>query len=134
MLPARYGVVLTFGLLSLWSKPSIPAKGNLEAGRNAFLSRCMSCHAVACNKTGPKLQGLFGRPAGTLADFPNFTDALKASGIVWDAAKLDQFLADPPKMVPGTWMWVGKVEDARERRALIAYLLAADTSADICQR
>jgi hypothetical protein len=24
-----------------------------------------------------------------------------------DAAKLDEFLADPPKMVPGASMWVG---------------------------
>jgi cytochrome c2 len=80
------------------------------------------------------LQGLFGRTAGTLAGFPQFTDALKESGIVWDAAKLDQFLADPPKMVPGTWMWVGKVEAARERRELIAYLREGDTPLDICQQ
>jgi cytochrome c len=110
------------------------AQDNLEAGRNVFLSRCISCYAVACNKTGPKLQGLFTRTAGALADFPRFTDALKKSGIAWDAAKLEEFLADPPKMVPGTSMWVGKVEHAQERRDLIAYLRKPGVSLDFCPR
>jgi cytochrome c len=51
-----------------------------------------------------------------------------------DAAKLDEFLADPPKMVPGTSMWVGKVDDAQERRDLIAYLRKPDVSLDFCPR
>jgi cytochrome c len=113
---------------------SAAAQGDREPGRNVFLMRCTGCHAVACNKTGPKLQGLFARAAGTVPDFPRFTDALKQSGIVWDAAKLDEFLADPPKMVPGTSMWIGKVTDARERRDLIAYLRHPDIALDFCPR
>jgi cytochrome c len=106
----------------------------LEAGRNVFLGRCIGCHAVACNKAGPKLQGLFARPAGSLDDFPRYSDALKKSRIVWDAAKLDEFLTDPPKMVPGTSMWVGKVTDPQERRDLIEYLKEPDVSLDFCPR
>jgi cytochrome c len=132
---ASMGYLLSaLGLLSISLAVSAVAQSNLEAGRNVFLSLCFGCHAVTCNKTGPKLQGLFTRSAGTLPDFPRFTDALKKSGIVWDAAKLDEFLADPPKMVPGTSMWVGKINDARERQDLIAYLRDPDISLDICPR
>jgi len=111
---------------------SAMAQGNPEAGSDVFFKRCIACHAFACNKTGPKLQGLFGRTAGTLSDYPKFTDAMKGSGIVWDAEKLNQFLADPSAAVPGTAMWVGKVEDAQARRDLVAFLEQGDTSFDLC--
>jgi cytochrome c2 len=111
---------------------SAMAQGNIEAGRDVFSNQCIACHAIACNKVGPKLGGVFGRTAGTLADYPNFTAALKNSGIVWDTEILDRFLADPREMVPGTAMWVGKVEDAQRRRDVIAFLQHEDTSLDLC--
>jgi cytochrome c len=127
-------LVTVLVLLSMGLAASAVAQDNLEVGRNVFLARCIGCHAAACNKTGPRLRGVFARTAGTLPDFPRFTDALKESGIVWDAAKLGEFLADPPKMVPGTSMWVGKVNDPQERRDLIAYLREPDISLDFCPR
>jgi cytochrome c len=127
-------LISVLGLLGMGLAVWAAEQGNVEAGRNVFLSRCIGCHAVTCNKTGPKLQGLFARRAGTLADFPRFTDELKESGIVWDAAKVDEFLADPLKMVPGTSMWVGKVSDPQERRDLITYLREPDISLDFCPR
>jgi cytochrome c len=126
--------VSALGLLSMGLAASALAQGSPDPGRNVFLSRCIGCHAVACNKTGPKLQGLLARTAGTLSDFLRFTDALKKSGIVWDLASLDEFLADPQKVVPGTSMWVGKVSDPQERRDLIAYLREPDISLDFCPR
>lgn len=71
---------------------------------------------------GPNLNGLFGRKAGAVAGF-NYSPALKASGIVWDAKTLDQFLAAPTAKVPGTRM-VMKVSDPARRAALIAFLKA----------
>jgi cytochrome c len=127
-------LVFTLGLLCTSLTASAIAQIDMELGRNVFLERCIRCHAVRCNKTGPKLQGLFSRTAGTLPDFPRFTDALKRSGISWDPSKLDEFLADPIKMIPGTSMWIGQVNDARERRALIAYLKEPDISLDFCSR
>jgi cytochrome c len=47
---------------------------------------------------------------------------MKRSGIVWDARTLDRFLANPPKVLPGTCMTYAGVPDRAERAALIAYL------------
>ncbi len=71
---------------------------------------------------GPNLNKLFGRKAGSAPGF-NYSPALKASGIVWDAKTLDQYLAAPTTKVPGTRM-VMKVGDPARRAALIAYLKA----------
>ena len=75
---------------------------------------------------GPNLNGLFGRKAGAAPGFKNYSPALKASGIVWDAKSLDQYLAAPTTKVPGTRM-VMKVADPARRAALIAYLKAETT-------
>jgi cytochrome c len=71
---------------------------------------------------GPNLHGLFGRRAGAVAGF-NYSPAVKESNIVWNAETLDQFLAAPTRMVPGTRM-VTRVADPARRAALIAYLNA----------
>jgi cytochrome c len=73
---------------------------------------------------GPHLQGLFGRKAGTIEGAHFYSDALKESGIVWDEATLDSYLAAPTKAVPGTTMMIG-VPDAQQRADLIAYLKEA---------
>ncbi|BBK45114.1 hypothetical protein STVA_51340 [Allostella vacuolata] len=70
---------------------------------------------------GPSLHGLLGRPAGTLAGFA-FSPALRHSGIVWDEAVLDRFLADPRRAVPGNRMAFPGVRRAEDRRALIDFL------------
>ena len=75
---------------------------------------------------------MFGRTAGSLPDYPKYTAALRGSGIVWDAETLDRFLADPTAMVPGTYMWAGKVADSQRRRDVIAFLRGGDRSLDIC--
>ena len=110
------------------------AADEIEAGRLVFRAQCIACHAVGCNRVGPKLQDVFGRLAGTVADYPSYTDALKKSGILWDEEKLNSFFADPAAMVPGTMMWAGKVDDAHRRRELIAFLRAGDTSLDLCPK
>jgi cytochrome c len=116
------------------SVPSAVAQDDLEPGRAVFRRECFACHAFACNKRAPKLQGIFGRTAGVIGDFPMYSDALKKSGIVWEAETIDRFLADPAAMVPTTTMTWGKVADARERGDLIVYLRSGDTSLDICPR
>jgi cytochrome c len=67
---------------------------------------------------------LFGRRAGGVAGF-EYSGAMKGSGIVWSAATLDRFLADPLRVVPGTTMTYAGVADAQERADLIAYLRVA---------
>ena len=105
-----------------------------ERGKSVFRANCGACHSVTCNRQGPKLEGLFGRRAGSVADFKQYTPELKASGIVWTAETLDTFVRDPEKLVPGTSMTWGRVEDASSRKDLIAYLHQEDRSFELCPK
>ena len=67
---------------------------------------------------------MFGRKAGTLADF-RYSPALKRSGITWTAQTLDAYLADPQKAVPANRMPYAGLADASDRADLIAYLQKA---------
>jgi cytochrome c len=94
--------------------------GDVTRGLAAFTDRCGSCHAIDETHQGPKLRGVVGRPAASIPGFA-YSDALKASGLVWTPAALDKFLTRPTKAVPGTAMRA-VVPDPTERRDLIAYL------------
>jgi cytochrome c len=69
---------------------------------------------------GPKHRGVFGRHAGSVADY-SYSGALKTSGLTWDSATLDRWLANPSQLVTGTKMYF-KIDDAKSRADVIAYL------------
>jgi cytochrome c len=92
----------------------------------------MACHAIDANRTGPQHCGLFGRPAGTAPGFEGYSDAMKHSGIVWDAKTLDRFLQDPLEAVPGTAMGYAGVKDSKERADLIDWLKEATQPGKTC--
>jgi cytochrome c len=104
---------------------AIPAALAREAGDaragEAIYDRCLACHALAYDRTGPRHCGLFGRRAGSVAGYP-YSEAMKKSKIAWNAQTLDRFLRNPMKAVPGTSMGYAGIADAKERRDLIAYL------------
>lgn len=89
-------------------------------GRQAFEDRCQMCHVPEGGGQGPSLTTVSGRKA---ASVPNFTysQALKDSSLVWTRQTLEQFLADPRAMVPGTAMPI-RVADAAVRADIVAYL------------
>jgi cytochrome c len=93
----------------------------------AIYARCLACHALAYDRTGPRHCGLFGRRAGSEEGFA-YSDAMKRSKIVWNEKTLNRFLADPTATVPGTAMGYAGVADPRERADLIAYLKQANAS------
>lgn len=113
-----------------------PAAGTPAAGESAAAAatpvavasppaaffQCASCHSVqpGRNGIGPTLAGIVGSKAGEVAGF-GFSPALKASGITWDRATLEQWLAGPTKLVPGTRM-VAMVPDPVRRKEIIDYL------------
>ena len=78
--------------------------GDAAAGEKTF-SKCKSCHMIGSDagdeivkggKVGPNLYGVIGRQAGS-SDF-NYGDDIVAAGeagLVWDAASLTEYVADP---------------------------------------
>jgi cytochrome c len=65
-----------------------------------------------------------GRPAVAVPGYA-YADAMRAkgaAGLVWDAATLERYIADPEGVVAGTNMSAPPLRDAHERVDLIAYL------------
>jgi len=100
-----------------------PAAGDVEEGARAF-GACIACHTIEAgeHRTGPSLAGIFGRAAGTAPGFTRYSPALRRAGIVWDAATLDAWLADPAALIPANRMTFPGIPDAQVRADLVAYL------------
>lgn len=96
------------------------AGGDAGRGQRLYQSMCMSCHSIDYNGVGPAHKGVFGRKAGSAANY-SYSPAVKASAIVWNEKTLDRWLANPEKLIPGQKMGY-MVPDAKERADLIAYL------------
>ncbi len=98
------------------------ADGDAARGEKKF-EECASCHSTATgqNGVGPSLHGVIGRKAGELPDF-RYSPAMKRSGMSWTAKALDDFVADPQKLVPGNRMPFAGMSDAADRADLLAYL------------
>ena len=98
--------------------------GDLIAAGEAAFAVCSGCHVAEAGEAsmaGPNLYGVVGRKAAALDDFA-YSEALAASGITWDIASLDRFLANPAGYVEGTSMAAGAVSDGEQRAAIVAYL------------
>jgi cytochrome c2 len=93
------------------------------AGAKVFQTDCSICHTVQPDRNliGPSLFGVVNRPSGHIPGF-HYSDANKKSGLTWDVATLDRYLAAPRQMVPGTLMTFPGVKDPKQRTDLIAYL------------
>jgi cytochrome c len=114
--------VLAAGMLI--AVPAVASAQDAEAGKKVFAKYCSPCHNIgpgAKNKVGPELDGLVGRKAGSVEGFP-YSDALKNSGITWDAASLGEWVTNPKAKVAGTKMLFAGIKDETERDDLVAYL------------
>ena len=103
---------------------ALPANAqSVESGQKVFKQQCGLCHDVAAgkNRVGPSLFGVVGRKSGSVDGF-HYSDGNKNSGLTWDQATLDKYLADPRGTVPGTTMTYAGVKNEEQRRDIIAYL------------
>lgn len=122
--PSLFLLCGKWGLTPFLALPLLAAaQGDPKAGEQVY-SRCLACHAIDYDRTGPRHCGLIGRKAGSVPGF-TYSEAMKKSGIVWNTRTLDAFIRDPLKTVPGTAMGYDGVKDPKERADLIAYLVAA---------
>jgi cytochrome c len=97
-----------------------PIPGDAGRGRLVFEKRCTGCHALTQDREGPRLQGVYGRTAGTVPKF-DYSHALRAAHVEWNETTLDRWLADPDAFLPGNNMEF-HVARPRERADLIRYL------------
>ena len=89
-------------------------------GKELFVKRCGGCHALDRDKEGPRLQGVYGRVAGSVDSF-QYSDALRKSKITWTEETLNKWLTDTEKLVPDNDMSF-HVESSDERREIIGFL------------
>jgi cytochrome c len=94
-------------------------------------SKCARCHMLTAEgpqRSGPHLDGLFGRRVGTVEGY-RYSQALTGSDIVWtEETVFDLFHLGPDKVLPGTKMPVQRLTDDAELTALIDFLKAATAS------
>jgi cytochrome c len=106
---------------------AVPALAAGDAAHGATVyHQCMICHSLDKNGIGPSHRNVFGRAAGSAPNY-NYSAALKASSIVWNESTLDQWLANPQALVPGTKMMFS-VDNAQDRADVIAFLKEKATS------
>ena len=105
--------------------PAAQAGGDAKRGADTFAEECGDCHSAVPgkDKKGPSLTGVNGRKAATVAGFAGYSDAMKASGIVWTPEKIDAYIAAPKKVVPAGKMKYDGLPDAAARADVLAYVL-----------
>ncbi len=94
-------------------------------GERQFLRKCSICHSLGQDgqrRAGPSLNGVFGRRAGSRADY-SYSPALTDSDIVWADDTIDQlFEVGPEVLTPGSKMPMQRIASPEDRADLIAFL------------
>jgi cytochrome c len=124
----RWTLMASLILVALASPAT--AAGDASAGQKVFSFHCTRCHQIgetAKNAVGPKLNGLFGRPAGSVEGF-SYSSANKNSGIVWDEATFREYIKGPKAKIPGTKMDFPGLKAEKDIDNIVAFLsqFAAD--------
>jgi cytochrome c len=115
---ARWGALL---LSLVWA--SAHAEGDPKRGAAVFATQCSECHSVKEGKDrkGPSLFAVLNRKSASNGGFA-YSDAMKQSGIVWTPERLQAYITNPKKAVPGGKMKYDGLDSAAEMADLMAYL------------
>ena len=122
----KHQISFVFGLASLLVVTQAWAAGDAKKGADVFVEECGDCHSTVAgkNKKAPTLNGVFGRKAGSVADFSGYSDAMKQSGISWSPEKVDAYITQPKKVVAGGKMKYDGLPDAAARADVIAFIMS----------
>jgi nitrite reductase (NO-forming) len=84
------------------AQPVTGSGGDREQGRQVY-RKCQACHSLEPGKNGigPTLAAIVGKRAGSEPGFA-YSAALRASGLSWDGATLDQFFSTHKSPSPTT--------------------------------
>ena len=87
------------------------AAGDAAKGKADFTTAlCATCHQIgpgAKNLVGPELNGIVGRKAAAVADYPTYSAGMKklgADGFVWTEENIDKWITNPKAMIPDSMM------------------------------
>jgi cytochrome c len=119
------------GQMSQTTRSFLENPDTLPNGERQFKRKCSICHTLtegSARRAGPSLYQLFGRPAGTVADY-SYSDTLVNSDIIWsDETINDLFDHGPDHYIPGTKMPMQRIVAQQDRTDLIDYLRSATAS------
>src|SRR5262249_6391298 len=102
---------------------------DVEKGRQTA-QVCMSCHTFdqgGQDRVGPPLWGVVGRDVHASKTF-SYSSAFAAQMGNWTYERLDSWLANPAKVVPGTKMSFAGLRKDQDRANVIAYLSTLSAS------
>ena len=125
LLPAAV-IAAACGAPATSSDEIAPVSGDPVRGERAY-QKCYSCHGLEPGRNdigGPTLHRIVGRRVAAEAGF-DYSPALRKfaeRSPSWTPELLDQLIADPEALVPGTSMTFTGITDEQERRDLIAFL------------
>jgi cytochrome c len=100
------------------------AIANPDRGEAIFTRECRRCHDASDEQKsfrGPPLWNLLGRDIASVEGFP-YSGVLKEQPGEWSYEKLNLFLSDPTRTLPGTDMGSNGVQDESQRADLIMFL------------
>jgi len=101
---------------------------DIENGEALFEEHCAVCHTTierVRDKSGPNLNGVVGRKAGTDEFLHGYSNELIASGVTWEVATIQAFINSPALMVRGTKMVFRGLPDFETRLDIACYLESA---------
>lgn len=119
------GLLVCAGMAQAQTKADDLEPPSLERGAELW-GKCRACHTIepkGRNIVGPRLHGIFGRKAGSVADY-RYSEVMKKSAVVWTEQTLDAYLAATQDFMPGNKMY-GGLAIAQDRVDLIAWLKQA---------
>jgi cytochrome c len=102
------------------------ARADEPPGGELFANQCGTCHVLSPvpeDRQGPNLYGVIGRQAGKLKGF-KYSPALAKAKFTWSKERLDAWLTDAGRVVPGSVMPYRQADPAIRAR-IIDYLAAA---------
>lgn len=105
-----------------WGMPAL-AQPAPPGGDVLFARQCGTCHVAKAApevRQGPNLWGVVGRPAGAVPGF-KYSAGFASTGITWDEASLDAYLANPQAVIAGSNMTYRQA-NADTRRSIVDWL------------
>jgi cytochrome c len=100
-------------------------KANIQQGKTFAGQQCAACHSLnkgGANGVGPNLWGVMNAPMFAKAGYTFSSAAKKKAKGNWSYHKMNEWLYDPAKYVPGTHMTYGGIKNTNVRADVVAYL------------